>query len=312
MELILPVEVPAAALADHEAGRRAELLDRLRADAYAAAAADRSRRHHGHRHAAARLENAVVAREHAGGQLLRARRALGAHDRELLLDGGELLAYDRLVLPGLFFPGLEALLGVLDVDGEPLLHLHQAEDLLLGLRLLLLGFLDLEQDGGVFLVGLHLVEPGLELLALEVGDLEVLFLGAEVFPGRVDLGLDRLDRLLRLGQRRLERLDLPRQPGRFALEAADAGVEALKIYERLQLCVHDVSVVGMITIDCDPHPHPSMTTVDREAEPHASMATVDCGAEPPPSISGHPRVKPISPSNTMVGPPGFEPRPFRL
>src|SRR5438105_4866749 len=183
MELILPVEVPAAALADHEAGRRAQLLDRLRADAHAAAATDRGRGHHGHRHAAARLEDAVVAREHAGGQLLRARRALGAHDRELLLDGGELLAYDRLVLP--------------------------------------------------------------------------------------------------------------RQPRRFALEAADAGVEALKIYECLQLCVHDVSVVGMITIDCDPQ-------------------TVDCEAEPHPSISGHPRFKPIRRSNTMVGPPGFEPRPFRL
>src|SRR5207244_2570599 len=83
MKSVLPVEVAAAALAEHEAGRRAQLLDGLRADAHAAAAADRRRRYRGHRDAAARLEDAVVAREHPGRQLLRARLALRAHDLEL-------------------------------------------------------------------------------------------------------------------------------------------------------------------------------------------------------------------------------------
>src|SRR4026208_2196312 len=82
-------------------------------------------------------------------------------------------------------PLLEPGLGLADVAGEPLLRLHQDEDLLLHAGLLLLDLLDLDQDRGGPLVGLDLVEAGLVLGALGLDDLEILLFGALVLAGGV-------------------------------------------------------------------------------------------------------------------------------
>src|SRR5207253_10702873 len=126
----LPVEVAAAALADHEAARGLQFLDRLRADRDPAAAADGGGRHGGDGDAAARPEDLLVVSEERLRELARAGLALSAHDGQLVLHRRELLPDDRLVLPRLGLAPLELRLGVADVHGEALLELHDGEDLL--------------------------------------------------------------------------------------------------------------------------------------------------------------------------------------
>src|SRR2546421_8297897 len=170
----LPVEVAAAALADHEAARGLQLLDRLRADPDTAAAADGGGRHGGDGNAAARPEDLLVVDEEGLRELARPRLALTAHAGQLLLDGGELFLDDRLVLPRLSLAPLELHLGVSDVHREALLELHDGEDLLLGLRLLLFDRLDLGEHRGVLGVVLHFPEPRLGTGPLGGDDLQVL------------------------------------------------------------------------------------------------------------------------------------------
>src|SRR5437764_1267761 len=139
---LLPVKVAAAALADHEVLRRLQLLDRLRPDPDAAAAADRGAVHRDDRDPAARPEDLVVVGQQRAGQLAGARVALAAHDGQLLLDLGQLLPDDGLVLLALRLTPLELRLGLPDVHGELLLELHEGQDLLLALALILLFCLD--------------------------------------------------------------------------------------------------------------------------------------------------------------------------
>ncbi len=149
--------------------------------------------HRRHRDAAAGLADALVVGQQRGREILarvvpldRARRSAPARRRASFL---RTMASSWLPL---LLTGLEAHLGLADLAAESLLQLHEAEDLFLGLGLLLLGFLDLEQGGRVLLVGLHLVEARLLLGALGGDDLEVLLLGAQVLAGGVDLDLEGL------------------------------------------------------------------------------------------------------------------------
>ena len=120
---------------------------------------------------------------------------------------------------------------------EPLLGLHEDQDLLLHLGLLLLDVLDLDQDRGVFLVGLDLVEAGFVLAALALDDLEVLFLGALVLAGGVEPGLGLLDVLLGVLDRGVDGGDLPREPRGVRLEGGDARVDRLQTDQCLELLV---------------------------------------------------------------------------
>ena len=173
-----PVEVAAAGLAGDQRALRAQLLEALGRDRHAAAAAEVRLGHLARgrgRRAPCRM--LVVVGEDGGGSWPRQLGALGADHGQLGLDAAELLlrAWPPRCLPSAL-ARLEARLGVLDVGGEPLLGLHEDEDLLLDPGLLLLDLLDLDEDRGVFLVGLDLVEPAFVLAALGLDDLEVLFL----------------------------------------------------------------------------------------------------------------------------------------
>src|SRR4029077_20311308 len=91
------------------------------------------------------------------GQLL----ALGADPAQVGLDPAQLLLERGLLAPPLALALLEARIGLADVAGQTLLGLHEDQDLLLHPGLLLLDLLDLDEDRGVLLVGLDLVEAGL-------------------------------------------------------------------------------------------------------------------------------------------------------
>jgi hypothetical protein len=132
---------------------------------------------------------------------------------------------------------LEARLRLADVAGKPLLGLHEDQDLFLHLGLFLLDVLDLDQDRGVFLVGLDLVEAGFVLAALGLDDFEVLFLGALVLAGGVHLSLGLLDLLPGVLDSGVNGGDLLREPRGVRLEGGDARVDRLQTDQCLELLV---------------------------------------------------------------------------
>ena len=137
---------------------------------------------------------------------------------------------------------LELGVGVADVGGEPLLRLHQRENLLLDARLLLLDLLDLDQHRGVLLVGLDLVEPGLGLGALGGPHVQVLLPRPDALLGGIEAGLGGVEGAPRRAHARLDGLDLLREAGRLALEPGDARVERLQVDQQLELSIHVASV----------------------------------------------------------------------
>src|SRR5215831_16700611 len=271
-----PVEVAAAGLAGEERRLGAQLLEPLGRDGHAAAAAQVGLDHLGEGEAAARLQELVVVGEHVGGKLLGQLGALRAHEREVGLDATELLLERGLLLLALALPRLEAALRLADVDGEALLALHEDEDLLLHPPLLLLDLFDLGEDGGVLLVGLHLVEAPLGLGALGLDHLEVFFAGALFLLGRVQAGSCRLHVLLGRLDGSVDGGDLLGQAGGLGLVGGDARIHALEVDEGLELGVHYAGLVAS-----DPSP-----------------------LTPPSPLRGE--------GGKMVGPLGLEPRPDRL
>src|SRR5439155_851092 len=223
----LPVEVPAAALAQQQRPGRLQLLDGLRPDRHTAAAADGGAVDAGDGHAGARLQDLRVVGQKRAGELARARVAVGADGGQLRLDRLELLSYDGLVLAGLLLARLQARLSLADVGGDALLELHQAEDLLLAMRLLLLDGLDLGKDRRVLGVVLDLPQTRLGLGALGGDDVEVLLLGPELLPSRVGFQLERVQRLLGFGEGGVDGFDLLGKAGGFGFERGEPRIEAL-------------------------------------------------------------------------------------
>src|SRR6266540_1403184 len=188
-------------------------------------------------------EQLLVIREHGAGEAAGQLRALAAHAGQLALDAAELFLERGLLAAALTLAGLEARLGIFDLDGEPLLRFHQNENFFLDLGFLLLDVLDLGEDGRVLLVGLDLVEARLGLGALGLADLEILFLGALLFLGDVQPRLGRLDSVLGFLDSGVDGGDLLWQARGVGLERGDARVQRLEIYERAELIVHCTSML---------------------------------------------------------------------
>src|SRR5690348_12643002 len=201
-----PVEVAAAGLAGDQRGLRAELLQPLGRDRHPAGAAEVGLGHRDQGQPGAGAEDAVVVGEDVAGELAGQLLALGAHAGQIGLDPAQLLRERGLLAPALALALLESRLGLADVARETLLGFHQHQDLLLHPGLLLLDLLDLDEDRGVLLVGLHLVEACLVLGPLALDDLEVLLLGPLVFLRGVEACLGLLGVLLG-GDRKSTRLN---------------------------------------------------------------------------------------------------------
>src|SRR2546422_170027 len=215
--------------------RRLQLLHGLGTDGDATAAADRAGSDRRDGEAAPGLEDALVVGQHVAGHRADQRGALASHAGQLLLDGRQLLAHDGLFALALFVTGLQPALGFADLAGEAFLTLHERQDLLLGLGLLALDGLDLGEDGRVFHVRLHLVESRFRLRPLDRDVVEILFTRAQVLPGAVEPRLHGFHRLLGLGHRGVDGLDLLGEPDGFGFEGGDLRVEFLEMNEGLEL-----------------------------------------------------------------------------
>src|SRR6266850_67249 len=233
-----PVEVAAAGLAGDQRGLRAQLLQALGRDRHAAGPAEVRLGHRYERQPAPGAQDPVVVGQDGAGELAGQLLALGADPGQLGLDRAELLLGGGLLTAALGLALLEARLRLADVAGEPFLGLHEDQNLFLHLGLFLLDVLDLDQDRGVFLVGLDLVQAGFVLAALGLDDLQVLFLRALVLAGGVEPGLGLLDLRPGVIETGVDGGDLPGEPRGVRLEGGDARVDRLQIDQCLELLVH--------------------------------------------------------------------------
>src|SRR5262249_24338475 len=239
--LRLVVEEAAAVLAGVDLAGLAHLVEALGRQGHAATGADPVAADERHREAGTPLEEPPILREEVSRDVARHALPLAPRNLEVRLERPQLFGGRGFLDPRLRFLGPQARLALHHLAAEPLLELHQREDLLLEAVLFDLCPLDLGECGGVLLVRLHLVELRLELLPLGALVLELLLLDPHVLAGAVELGADRVDARFRLLKIVTDRLDAPRYRLELPLEPGDPAVENLELLEMLEMRIHHLN-----------------------------------------------------------------------
>src|SRR6185503_18469360 len=230
----LVVEEAAAVLADEDQAGLAHFVEALRREGHPAARADPVAADQGHGEPAPALQEPPVLGEEVPRDVTHDGLPLAPGGLDVDLEGAQLLGGGGLLDLRLRLLWAEPRVGLDRLAAEALLELHEREDLLFDAVLLDLRALALGQRRRVLLVGLDLVQLGLQLLPLGGLVLELLLLRPNVLAGAVELGPDGVNARLRLLEPVADAVDADRYRLELSLEPCDAAVEDLELLETLE------------------------------------------------------------------------------